>query len=121
MALIVETLNRGDLFIASGTTYHLPHSTDYLNEKYIQTLSHPILGPRKHFLALYDSDNQEVYMYEPKPWKLMNCISVKEFESFWRGDRYISEIDSGLTKSLLVMGQAKQVLIIGCISKKHLV
>ncbi|MDQ0193768.1 hypothetical protein [Paenibacillus wynnii] len=107
LALIVETLNRGDLFIASGTTYHLPYSTDYQNDNYFQSLSHPILGPRNHFLALYGIDKQEVYIYDPKPWKFMNSINIKEFESFWKGDRYVSEIDSGLTKSLLVMGQAK--------------
>ncbi|MEK5282595.1 MULTISPECIES: hypothetical protein [Paenibacillus] len=106
LELINETLNQGNVFIASGTTYYLPYSTDYLSESYKESLNHPILGARNHFLGVYGLENDYVYIYDPKPWKFMDKIKIEDFGRFWKGDSYVEHLDKDLTQSLLVMGQA---------------
>ncbi|MCK6259480.1 hypothetical protein LCY76_23190 [Fictibacillus sp. KIGAM418] len=59
--------------ICIGTTYHLPHSKDYLKK----------FGG--HFLSVYGMDSSNTYVFDPVPHKYNGKVPLQNFEKFWEG------------------------------------
>jgi hypothetical protein len=59
--------------ICIGTTYHLPHSKDYMKK----------FGG--HFLSVFGMDSSNVNIFDPVPHKYTGEVSLENFKKFWEG------------------------------------
>ncbi|MCK6077967.1 hypothetical protein [Paenibacillus silvae] len=91
---IRRQLETGRLFLATGTSYHLPYCDDYHNPEYIH--KHVKQGSRlhlvDHWLAVYGMDEHYIHVYDPVPSKFKGKVKYSAFHDFWRGNQAISEL-----------------------------
>lgn len=103
LAHIRRRASRGELTIATGTSYYLPYTDDYLNPKYIEKLTEP--GSRlylvDHWLGVYGAEDDRVFVYDPVPARYTGSLSVKAFGDFWKGNGAIPELAGAKRKERL--------------------
>ncbi|WP_339835813.1 hypothetical protein [Paenibacillus sp. FSL R7-0272] len=91
---IRRQLETGRLFLATGTSYHLPYCDDYHNPEYIN--KHVKQGSRHylmdHWLAVYGMDEDHMYVYDPVFYKFKGKVEHAAFHDFWRGHQTIPEL-----------------------------
>ncbi|MEW9701740.1 hypothetical protein [Paenibacillus sp. SI8] len=100
---IQQRISEGELFLATGTSYFLPNSEDYLNPKYIEKLIEPNsrLYLVDHWLAVYGIHNDKLFIYDPVPSRYAGPISRKAFNDFWKGNKCIPELATAKRKEEL--------------------
>lgn len=93
-AQIRRHLEAGRLFLATGTSYHLPYCDDYHNPEYIN--KHVKEGSRHylvdHWLAVYGMDEEHMYVYDPVFYKFKGKVEHAAFHEFWKGHPAIPEL-----------------------------
>ncbi|MBB6022966.1 hypothetical protein HNR77_004065 [Paenibacillus sp. JGP012] len=91
---IQRQLEAGRLFLATGTSYHLPYCDDYHNPEYINKHVKP--GSRHylvdHWLAVYGMDEDHMYVYDPVFYKFKGKVDHAAFHDFWRGHPAMPEL-----------------------------
>ncbi len=108
LAQIRNYIRRGEPVIVSGTTYELPHSSDYHNSKYLdqQSRSTPFGGANflatDHYVSVIGIGDQEVFLYDPIPNQFLGTIPVESFEKFWRGNSQFEVFTQARGYALLV-------------------
>ena len=94
---------RRGLFLATGTSYHLPYCEDFQNPEYIR--KHVKSGSRlhlvDHWIAVYGIDDEHIHVYDPVPSKYMGKISQEAFHEFWKGNQSIPELAPAKRKEKL--------------------
>lgn len=95
--------SRGELFIATGTSYYLPYTDDYLNPKYIEKLTEPNsrLYLVDHWLGVHGIGEERVQVYDPVPARYQGSLSLKAFDDFWKGNKAIPELAGAKRKDRL--------------------
>lgn len=89
---ISSCIRQGDPVIVSGTTYEIPHSSDYHNSKYLTppTIS-ALAGDANfqitdHYISVIGIGREEVFLYDPIPNQFVGTMPIENFEKFWRGN-----------------------------------
>ncbi|MBO2942765.1 acyl carrier protein [Paenibacillus sp. F411] len=100
---IKRCIDRGELFLATGSSYYLPYCDDYMNPNYIEKLVQPQsrLYLVDHWLAVYGIKEDELLVYDPVPAKYQGSISMENFQAFWRGNKCIPELAAAKKKEEL--------------------
>lgn len=98
-----KRVSKGELLLATGTSYYLPYCEDYLNAKYIEKLVEPAsrLYLADHWLAVYGIDDDHLMIYDPVPSRYKGPISLKSFDDFWKGNKNIPELAQAKIKEEL--------------------
>ncbi|WP_336781351.1 hypothetical protein [Paenibacillus illinoisensis] len=98
-----QHIGEGGLFLATGTSYHLPYCEDYQNPEYIR--KHVKLGSRlhlvDHWIAVYGIEDEHFHVYDPVPSKYMGKVSQEAFHEFWKGNQSIPELAPAKRKEKL--------------------
>lgn len=102
-AQIRQHIGEGGLFLATGTSYHLPYCEDYQNPEYIR--KHVRQGSRlhlvDHWIAVYGLEDEHVHVYDPVPSKYKGKVAQKAFHDFWKGNQCIPELAQAKRKEEL--------------------
>lgn len=89
-----QHIGEGGLFLATGTSYHLPYCDDYHNPEYIRKHVKP--GSRMHlvdhWIAVYGMEDEHFHVYDPVPSKYMGKVAQAAFHDFWKGNQSIPEL-----------------------------
>jgi hypothetical protein len=91
MSALTEALTQQKLFIISGSSYFLPYFKDYRNPAYLENYPSPITGVADHWAAVYDLDDNHVFLYDPVPHHYLGAVPLDEFINFWKGNRGIPQ------------------------------
>ncbi|WP_458125406.1 hypothetical protein [Paenibacillus sp. Z3-2] len=104
--LIRQHISEDELFLATGTSYHLPYGEDYQNPEYIR--KHVKQGSRlhlvDHWIAVYGMEDEYVHVYDPVPSKYMGKVAQAAFHDFWKGNQSIPELAQAKRKELRTYG-----------------
>jgi len=102
-AHILQHIGEGGLFLATGTSYHLPYCEDYQNPEYIR--KHVKQGSRlhlvDHWVAVYGIEDEHFHVYDPVPSKYMGKVLHETFHEFWKGNQSIPELAPAKRKEKL--------------------
>ncbi|CAH1205157.1 hypothetical protein [Paenibacillus sp. JJ-223] len=103
LAAIRERVGEGELFLATGSSYHLPYDENFRNPEYIH--KHLREGSRlhlvDHWLAVCDIGERHVDVYDPVPSKYKGAVSLSAFRDFWKGHKAMPELASAKRKEEL--------------------
>jgi hypothetical protein len=82
--------------IAFGSLYYLPYTSSFQSQKYIEERIKYFSAMANHWLLVYGISEDTVHVYDPIPSGFQGELALTDFEGFWKGDKYIPELQGKL-------------------------